>query len=231
MAFGNIDIRLAALQYVILLLSLTVHEAAHAWAANRFGDPTAKALGRISLNPLAHIDIIGTVIFPIMQILYNIPLIGWAKPVPVNPFNLRNPRKDNLWISLAGPLSNFMLGTIFFITAIVLSYSGMVQPHQGITTAEKMISTFITYGIIINFMLAVFNLIPVPPLDGGGVLMGLLSESAARSLEKIAPYGFIILLAILFLGLLKYIFIPVFMFLRIIVALTGIEIFFSIGLM
>ncbi len=229
MDFGGIDFRLAALQYVILLLSLTVHEAAHAWTSNRYGDPTAKAMGRVSLNPLAHIDIIGTVIFPIMQLLYHIPLIGWAKPVPVNPFNLRNPRKDNLWISFSGPLSNFALGTLFFIFAVILVRSGILHLHSDITAIEKMVGTFILYGIIINFMLGVFNLIPVPPLDGGGVLMGMLSEDAARSFEKIAPYGFIILLALLFLGILKYIFFPVLLFLNIMVNIFGIEVIYRIG--
>ncbi len=229
MDFGSIDFRLAALQYVILLLSLTVHEAAHAWTSNRYGDPTARAMGRVSLNPLAHIDIIGTVVFPIMQLLYHIPLIGWAKPVPVNPFNLKNPRKDNLWISFSGPLSNFALGTVFFIFAVFLVRSGILHQHSGIGPIEKMVATFILYGIIINFMLGVFNLIPIPPLDGGGVLMGLLSENAAQSIEKIAPYGFIILLAILFLGILRYVFLPVLFFIDIMVNMFGIEAIYRIG--
>ncbi|MEW5807798.1 MAG: site-2 protease family protein [Acidobacteriota bacterium] len=226
MDINLIQIKTAAVQYVILLLSLTVHESAHAWTADRFGDPTAKSLGRISLNPLAHIDPIGTVIFPILQFLYNIPLIGWAKPVPVNPLNLNNPRKDDLWISFAGPLSNFTLGFIFLLVAFLSIHSGIVTLQEEPNLAQMMISEFIKYGILINFMLGVFNLIPVPPLDGGGVLMGILPENAARSFEKIVPYGFIILLVIFFLGLLKYLFLPVWILLDLLIRISGIETIF-----
>ncbi len=198
-------IKRAALQYVILLLSLSVHEAAHAWTSNRFGDPTAKALGRVSLNPLVHIDIIGTVLFPIIQIFTGFPIIGWAKPVPVNPLNLKDPRKDDLWISFSGPASNLLLGLSFFIFAFLLVRIGIITPYDQVNAATYLITSFLIYGILINFLLAAFNLIPIPPLDGSGILMGILPEKTALSVERIGPYGFLIILVLFYIGVLEYI--------------------------
>lgn len=227
MDFSQINIKLAAVQYVILLLSLSVHEASHAWTANRFGDPTAKALGRVSLNPIVHIDIVGTVIFPILQFLTPLPVIGWAKPVPVNPLNLKNPRKDDLWISFSGPASNIMLGMVFFILAFLLIKTGVLWPYGEPSSATHLIFSFLAYGIFINFLLAGFNLLPIPPLDGSGVLMGVLPESAASQIEKIAPYGFLILMALLFMGLLRYILYPIFLILFLLAKTAGIEVIFN----
>lgn len=224
--FSHVNIKIAAVQYVILLLSISVHEAAHAWTSNRFGDPTAKDLGRVSLNPIAHIDIFGTVIFPMLQIFYGIPVIGWAKPVPVNPLNLKDPRKDDLWISLAGPASNILLGMSFFMVAFLLLKTGILWPYAQTNSATRLIFSFLAYGILINFLLAAFNFIPIPPLDGGGILMGILPERAASQIEKIAPYGFLILLALLFMGLLRYILYPVFLILSVLTKIAGIEVLF-----
>ena len=193
----------------VFLFAITVHEAAHGWAAHKLGDSTAYQLGRVTLNPIAHIDPIGTIIFPLLMIVMRSPILfGWAKPVPVNPLNLRNPRRDNLLISAAGPLSNLSVACLAFLGIIILK---SLSPE---TFVEKGILFHLTSGIylilywtiMINVILAVFNLIPVPPLDGSGVLMGLLSDEAAMKYEKIRPYGFIIIIFLLMTGILGRIF-------------------------
>jgi Zn-dependent protease len=215
------DIISTVISVFVLLFAITIHEASHGWAANKMGDPTAYNLGRVSLNPLAHIDPIGTILFPLILIILRAPLFGWAKPVPVNPINLRNPRRDNLWISAAGPASNLavaaiaLVGIVLFKTwkpelksflgSFLLSHSTLprgLYPLQGLTL-------LLFYLVLINTYLAVFNLIPIPPLDGSGVLMGLLSDEGAQKYEKIRPFGFIIVLALIYLGLLNIIIRPV----------------------
>ncbi len=205
----------------VLLFAITIHEASHGWAAHKMGDPTAYNLGRVSLNPLAHIDPIGTILFPLILLILKAPLFGWAKPVPVNPINLRNPRRDNLWISAAGPASNLAAAAIAlagillfktmkpelksFLGSFLLGHGFLprgLYPLQGLTL-------LLFYAVLINTYLAIFNLIPIPPLDGSGVLMGLLSDEAAQKYERIRPFGFIIVLALIYLGLLNIIIRPI----------------------
>ncbi len=170
------------------LIALVIHEYAHGYVASKFGDNTAKFMGRLTFNPLAHIDPFGTIFLPLFMILSHSPIIfGWAKPVPVNFFNLRNPRKNMVWVGLAGPLANFIAAALI----IILINSGIVTQAFAIN--------FLSNVLIINLILGVFNLIPVPPLDGSRILMGLLPERLAILYSRIEPYGIIILIAILLL--------------------------------
>jgi Zn-dependent protease len=226
---------MSVVSYVImgfaLLFAITVHEASHGWAANKLGDPTALSLGRVTLNPIAHIDPIGTIIFPLILILMGAPPFGWAKPVPVNPLNLRNPRRDNLWISAAGPASNLTVAAISLIVIIILK---LINPNVGYFLRVSLFGTsglpkgfypleglaLILYFIVyINCLLAVFNLIPIPPLDGSGILMGFLSDEAAQRYDRIRPFGFVILLALIYLGLLRIVMLPISMIINTIVFL------------
>ena len=185
---------------VVLILSLSFHEAAHAWSADKLGDPTARLLGRLTLNPLAHIDWIGTVLFPLIAAISNLPLIGWAKPVPVNPLNLRHPRRDFAMVAAAGPLSNLLLAFLALIPLSLLS--------TGEVTGSVLLD-FLRGFIHLNVFLAVFNLIPVPPLDGGNILAGVVPESAARILDQLRPFGIFVLYALLLSGVLVWIAAPV----------------------
>ena len=204
------DIRLILVQAFVILFAITVHEAAHAWTASKLGDPTAAAMGRVSLNPLAHIDPFGTIIFPLLLILLKQPVFGWAKPVPYNPFNLRHPRKGGLWISLAGPIANILTATAAVVLFQLLKLFGARIPVSSVFSKPLegiVLILFVT--AMINASLAVFNLIPIPPLDGSGILAGLLPESAAAKFERIRPYGFLILIALMYSRILTLIFSPV----------------------
>jgi len=185
------------LRFVVLVVSLTFHEAAHAWTANRLGDPTAKLLGRLTLNPLAHIDWIGTVLFPIVAMFSNLPLIGWAKPVPVNGANLQSPRRDFAIVAAAGPISNLILATGFAIIRMVV-----VGTTSTASDAVYILTVFLMLGITTNVLLALFNMIPVPPLDGGNVAMGVLPAPLAGVFAQIRPWGFLILYGLMFSGIL-----------------------------
>ena len=181
-------------------MSLSFHEAAHAWAANRLGDPTARQLGRLTLNPLAHIDWIGTVLFPLIAMSSGLPLIGWAKPVPVDMRYLRDPRRDFALVALAGPISNLILavGAAFLFEVALKS-----------TAEPGALAQTLLMAVVLNVLLAVFNMFPIPPLDGGNVLMGLVPYAVARSINWLRPYGFLIIYALMFTGVLWRIMGPV----------------------
>ena len=185
-------IKNAILLAPVIIFSLTVHEFFHAWTANKFGDPTAKNMGRMTLNPLKHLDVMGTVMFLATQFRF-----GWAKPVPVNPYNLRNPRHDDLWISAAGPLSNLGLALIAGTVFRIANSAGMLGQSQAV-------DTMLFYAIIINVSLALFNLLPIFPLDGSHILRNLLPERygpTIANIERVAP---MILMAVIFLGLMTH---------------------------
>lgn len=204
------DIRLILVQVFVILFAITVHEAAHAWTANRMGDPTAAALGRASLNPLVHIDPIGTVLFPLLLILFKMPVFGWAKPVPYNPYNLRHAKKGGLWISFAGPIANILTaGAAVLLFRFLRLFGARVTDLSALSKPLEGLSVILLFTAVINISLAVFNLIPVPPLDGSGILAGLLTGRAAERYERLRPYGFFILLAIMYSGALNLIFSPV----------------------
>ena len=194
--------------FVVLLVSLTVHEAAHAWSADRLGDPTARSLGRLSLNPVVHVDLIGTIVFPLIAMATSLPLIGWAKPVPVNSARLgADWRQKFMLIAAAGPTSNVLLAVI---AAIILRVLAPVDA-TGDLIAVSVVNRFeplLRLAIYVNVLLAVFNMVPVPPLDGGNVLSGLLRGPVAQMYDRVRPYGFIILYGLMLTGLLTTIISP-----------------------
>jgi len=182
------------IQFAAVLFAISVHESAHAWVADKCGDPTARLQGRVSLNPIAHIDIFGTIIFPILLAVMGAPVFGWAKPVMVNPYNFRNRRRDGMLVAAAGPVSNILVAL-----ALIFLLLAFLQPLMAATNPTMLLLIKIaTYLLIINIFLAVFNLIPVPPLDGSGILEGLLRGDALAWYEKIKPFGFFILIFIMY---------------------------------
>lgn len=193
----NTDLLAAAVGFGVLLISLTIHEAAHAWTADKLGDPTARALGRVSLNPLVHIDWIGTVLLPLIAIYSGLPLIGWAKPVPVNTRNLREPRRDFMFIAAAGPISNLLQAVVWAIALRMLSVN-----------ADHVALDFLRSAVFINLLLAFFNLIPVPPLDGGNVMLGLLPPRLAVPYSQLRQYGFLVLYALMLTGVASALIMP-----------------------
>ncbi|MEO7192342.1 MAG: site-2 protease family protein [Vicinamibacterales bacterium] len=187
--------------FVVLILSLSFHEAAHAWTADKLGDPTARQLGRLSLNPLVHIDWIGTVLVPLVALYSGWPLIGWAKPVPVNQNFLQSPRRDFAIVALAGPVSNILLAMAGAVLIKTLVPAGAADP----SFAENMLTSVVW----LNVLLAVFNMIPVPPFDGGNVLAGMLPEAGSRLIDRLRPFGIAIVYVLMFSGFFSYVLFPI----------------------
>ena len=205
----DINVAQVIIVFVILVFSLTIHELAHAWTADRLGDPTARLLGRVSLNPLVHADLIGTVVFPLMALVSGVPLIGWAKPVPVNIRLLRRQRRDYVLVAAAGPASNLVLA---FAAATVMSLVARDAVDGPILPV--VLTSVLAGAVQINLLLAVFNMIPIPPLDGGNVLSGLLPRDLAAGFDRIRPYGFLILYALVLTDGYRYLVVPPYNFLR-----------------
>jgi Zn-dependent protease len=202
----NIDLVQVFITFVVLLFSLSIHEAAHAWTADRLGDPTARLLGRISLNPAVHVDPIGTIVFPLIALLTNVPVLGWAKPVPVNITRLRGHwKRKYMLIAAAGPASNLVLAVI---AALVLRVLPGTTLELTVDAALAPLILFLQLAVYLNVVLAVFNMVPVPPLDGGNVVAGLLQGPVADMYERLRPYGFLILYGLMFTGLLTTIISP-----------------------
>jgi len=202
----DIDFARIFIGFIVLLFSLTVHETAHAWTASRLGDQTARLLGRVSLNPVVHADLVGTVLFPLLAILGNIPLIGWAKPVPVDIRNLRNGRRGYVLVAAAGPASNLLLAIAASLALDLLTVSPM---HLREANISAPIASLLSRAIVINVLLAVFNMLPIPPLDGGNVLGGLLPRSLGVKFDALMrPYGFILLYALLLTRGFDYLVVP-----------------------
>jgi Zn-dependent protease len=185
-----------------ILLAITLHEYAHGWVANRLGDPTARLLGRLTLNPIKHLDPIGTLAFFITG------MIGWAKPVPVNTLQLKDPKRDMMWVALAGPLTNISLAAASALFLKLLSITGLTH-NYSLLPVIRPIYLMAQASVMINVGLAIFNIIPVPPLDGSRILAGLLPYRHAIVFSRIEPYGFIILIALMFTGIVHIVISPI----------------------
>lgn len=181
---------------ILFFLAVVIHEFAHGWMAYKLGDPTAKYSGRLTLNPIAHIDLIGTIALPLFLVITGSPILfGWAKPIPVNFLGLRNPKKDMIWVGLAGPGANILLAIVI---SLIIKLKMIFLPLQ-----------VLEYFMLLNLVLATFNLIPIPPLDGSRVVMGLLPPKLAYQYMRLERFGFIIIVIMLYLGLFQLIVWPV----------------------
>ncbi len=189
----DLNVTTLVISLLVLIGSLSVHEAAHAWSASQLGDDTAKRLGRVTLNPVVHVDPIGTLLLPIIAMASGAPLIGWAKPTPVNIRNLGHPRRDSILVTAAGPISN-----------LVIAVAAAAAIRAGAIGHGTVLDHFVSDALTLNVLLAVFNMLPIPPLDGGQILMALVPPAVAAKLGFLYQYGFLILMGLLVAGVLGY---------------------------
>jgi Zn-dependent protease len=186
----DLSLETVALVAVPVVFAITLHEAAHGYVARLFGDQTAWMLGRVTLNPLKHIDLVGTILVPGVLLLTGAPfLFGWAKPVPVNFGNLRQPKRDMIWVAGAGPAANFVMALLWVLLLGTAAPGGLL--------ASNGLQQMAQYGIMINLVLMALNLLPIPPLDGGRIAVGLLPGRASHALARLEPYGFFVILLLL----------------------------------
>ncbi len=217
-------IRQIAISAIPILIAITFHEVAHGYVANRLGDPTAKMLGRLTLNPLAHVDLVGTIILPIAMLILSGGrfMFGYAKPVPINPNNFKNPHSGMAITAAAGPVCNILLAVIslLLIKFVVIPASAFVSPDTAESVLHPLRLMLIS-GITMNLVLASFNLIPIPPLDGGRVAVGLLPYSMGRQLARLEPFGFMIVMLLIATGATRFLMAPLLYFFSILLTWVG----------
>ena len=219
---SGVSIRDILLILPVMILSLSVHEWAHAWVANRLGDPTARYLGRMTIDPMVHISWVGTVILPAMMMFYGIPAFGWANPVPVDSRNFRSPRAHMAIVAAAGPASNIILATLLTAILSVIVHtplSALISKSGPLTAGVEMLQG----AIFLNLILAVFNLIPLPPLDGSRIVQGMVSARAAHKIDEFAQISQFVLLAVFLSGMGRVLLAPAMWFSKILYQLFGLN--------
>lgn len=201
-----------------VIFAITLHEVAHGWTALRFGDRTAQMMGRLTLNPIKHIDPLGTLVVPALLLMVGGFIFGWAKPVPINARNMRQPKQNMTWVALAGPMANLVMAVFWALIARL----GLGLSESGVAIGEAMLLMGIA-GILINGMLMLLNLLPLPPLDGGRILVSLLPDKIGWQVSRVEPYGFFILLGLLYFGILAMVLWPMMQ-----IFLTGLSVMFNL---
>ena len=207
----NFDPTVAALWVLPFLMAVVFHEWSHGFVASRLGDDTAERAGRLTLNPLVHIDPIGTIVLPLMLLMSGAPMFGWARPVPVSFHRLRNPMRDMVWVAAAGPLMNLTLAVVsaFLLSFVVSLQHGDADTAAGGFLVAEPIALMCQLSLRLNLVLCVFNLLPIPPLDGGRIAVGLLPAPLAEALAQVEPYGMLILIVLLWTNVLGVVLGPV----------------------